>query len=62
MSELLAEHNVLCPTCWESTTLALDLSVDNQSFIEDCEVCCSPMKITVAASGGELLAVEAEIP
>jgi hypothetical protein len=60
MLETSAE--VVCPHCGESITLLLDLSVESQSYIEDCSVCCQPMTVTYVAQDGELtdLRVEAE--
>jgi transcription elongation factor Elf1 len=36
-----------CPHCHEKISMILDLSVpDFQTYIEDCEVCCSPIQIS----------------
>lgn len=40
--------------------MVLDLSAGRQTYIEDCEVCCRPLRITYDAAGGELLGFEAE--
>jgi hypothetical protein len=32
----------------------IDASAGSQSYIEDCEVCCQPMQITIDADDGEL--------
>jgi hypothetical protein len=52
---------VSCPYCGETITILLDLSVDEQSYIEDCSVCCQPMTVSYRAEDGELadLSVEA---
>jgi hypothetical protein len=34
--------------------LTLDLSVPEQSYIEDCPVCCRPMLVSYAATEGEV--------
>ena len=47
MLETSAE--VLCPYCGELITLMLDLSVEEQSYIEDCSVCCQPITVSYAA-------------
>ena len=60
MTELLREHTVTCPSCWERNQVTLDLSVDEQEYVEDCQVCCSPMTIAVRSSEGEVTAVEVE--
>lgn len=51
---------VTCPSCGEPIELWLDLSIDSQTYIEDCSVCCRPMQVTYTAEGGELLSVEVE--
>ena len=51
---LLQGHEATCPHCWESISLTLDLSVPEQSYIEDCPVCCKPMLISYSAVDGEL--------
>jgi hypothetical protein len=51
---------VMCPHCGETITLFLDLSVEEQSYIEDCSVCCQPMTVSYGASEGELAHLEVE--
>lgn len=55
MLETTAE--VSCPYCGETITLFLDLSIEEQSYIEDCSVCCQPMTVSYTAAGGELASV-----
>jgi hypothetical protein len=50
----LLGHDTTCPHCGETISVTLDLSVAEQSYIEDCPVCCKPMVITYAAQDGEL--------
>ena len=42
-----------CPHCGETFETAVDLSSGDQSYIEDCPVCCRPIVIAfgVDASG-----------
>ena len=47
-------NQVTCPHCWETINLTLDLSVPEQSYIEDCPVCCRPMLVSYAATDGEV--------
>jgi len=51
---LLQGHEATCPHCWETISLTLDLSVPEQSYIEDCPVCCKPMLVSYSAADGEL--------
>ena len=41
----MIEHFFECPYCWERISMLLDASVRRQEYIEDCEVCCNPIKI-----------------
>ena len=43
------EHFFTCPHCWQTISMILDLSVEEQEYIEDCEVCCNPLKIYYTA-------------
>lgn len=58
MLETTAE--VMCPHCGETITLFLDLSVEGQSYIEDCSVCCQPMTVSYSAADGELQSLQVE--
>ncbi len=51
---------VMCPNCGETILLFVDLSVEAQSYIEDCGVCCRPMTISYTAdeNGLQDLSVE----
>ena len=58
MLETTAE--VSCPYCGETITLFLDLSIEEQSYIEDCSVCCQPMTVSYTAAGGELASISVD--
>ena len=45
--------SVLCPYCGESVELLVDATLPNQQYVEDCEVCCRPMVVTIDASADE---------
>ena len=38
---------IACPYCGETIEIVVDCSVESQSYIEDCQVCCRPMDMTV---------------
>ena len=57
---LIQGHQATCPHCWESITLTLDLSVAEQSYIEDCPVCCKSLIVSYRSNGGELTEFEVE--
>jgi hypothetical protein len=45
---LLQESVISCPYCGETITLLVDASVEEQQYIEDCEVCCRPIQLKVS--------------
>ncbi len=56
----IREHRFTCPYCGETVSVLLDLSVDGmQDYVEDCEVCCRPMRLAVSAEDGLLTGFEA---
>ncbi|MCH7822383.1 MAG: CPXCG motif-containing cysteine-rich protein [Proteobacteria bacterium] len=44
----VTEQTVQCPYCGQNIDLLVDLSVPQQTYIEDCQVCCRPIIINVA--------------
>ena len=57
---MVEEHAFTCPYCWQTITMVLDLSVDAQEYVEDCEVCCRPILVRVVADDGELIDASVE--
>ena len=50
---------VQCPYCGERLETRVDLTADEPSYIEDCQVCCRPIEFIVErADSGALLAVK----
>jgi len=43
----LEAREVRCPYCFEVVELSIDCSVSTQSYIEDCQVCCRPIHVSV---------------
>jgi len=39
------EYFFACPYCSERISMVLDTSIDRQTYIEDCEVCCHPIEV-----------------
>ena len=39
---------ISCPYCGESIEIVIDTSVDQQQYIEDCQVCCRPITVNVS--------------
>lgn len=55
-----SEHFFICPYCWQQISMVLDLSIAEQTYIEDCEVCCRPIQIRYATENFELDEFQAE--
>ena len=56
----MLEHFFQCPYCWEEISMLMDSSVNKQTYVEDCEVCCNPIEVTSQFRSNELLAFEAK--
>ncbi|MET0280359.1 MAG: CPXCG motif-containing cysteine-rich protein [Steroidobacteraceae bacterium] len=50
-----------CPYCGETIQARVDLSSGDQSYVEDCQVCCQPIQMAVqVAEDGGLASLRAE--
>jgi hypothetical protein len=47
------EMDVSCPYCGELISVLIDCSVDEQEYIEDCQVCCRPINFKVQSTGDD---------
>lgn len=45
---MLEEIDVECPYCGETFTALVDASEGDSRYIQDCEVCCSPITFAVS--------------
>lgn len=53
------EYHFMCPHCWQTISVMLDLSVSGQTLIQDCEVCCNPLEIEYEVGEGRVTHAEA---
>ena len=37
--------NISCPYCGAETVVVLDLTLGAQEYVEDCQICCSPIAL-----------------
>jgi hypothetical protein len=51
-----------CPYCGETIEILVDCSVTEQSYVEDCAVCCQPilLHVSVTADGEPSVTAEPE--
>ena len=43
-------HTIQCPFCGEYIDIPVDRSAGDQQYVEDCQVCCQPMAVSVVSS------------
>ena len=43
-----------CPYCGERVSMIVDELYGDQSYIEDCEVCCNPIQLSYTVEGGRV--------
>lgn len=53
------ETEVICPYCGEKFTIVIDTSAEEQTYVEDCYVCCKPIEFSVVCEDGEVVSVDA---
>ena len=44
----LSEQPLECPYCGEPISVVVDLSLEDQEYVEDCQVCCRPMVVSIS--------------
>ena len=44
---LLDGYLIGCPYCGEEIELLIDASAGEQDYIEDCQVCCKPINVSI---------------
>lgn len=53
------ERYFKCPYCGERISMVLDTSVDQQTYIEDCEVCCRSVEVSYSVADDKVVHFEA---
>ncbi len=48
-----------CPYCGESIEIVIDTSLEEQQYIEDCQVCCRPIMLSVSIIDSDQIIVDA---
>ncbi len=49
--EALSEHSVACPYCGEAFAALIDASEGDACYIEDCPICCRPIRFDLHLDG-----------
>jgi len=50
----MIEYYFDCPHCWENQLKMIAPSIEEQNFIEDCEVCCNPLEFELNITNNHL--------
>jgi len=56
----MEEYFFQCPYCWEQISMLIDVSQNNQKYIEDCEICCNPIQLSITTENQEITSFDAE--
>lgn len=55
---MIEEAIIDCPSCGEPMALDVDTTAgEQQSYFEDCAVCCKPMEVYVQCRPGQILSI-----
>ena len=58
MLEGLEAQHIICHYCGEDIEVLIDCSVEEQEYIEDCQVCCRPIIFAVSITENDTIRVE----
>ncbi len=58
--DLATTKQIACPHCGEDIAISIDLSGEDQDTVQDCQVCCSPIRVTYTVVDGRMGAFSAE--
>ena len=47
-SQVLDTQRLQCPYCGEMIEIIVDPSVAEQEYVEDCQVCCCPIRFAIS--------------
>ncbi|WP_111681988.1 CPXCG motif-containing cysteine-rich protein [Winogradskyella tangerina] len=56
----MEEYFFQCPYCWEEISMLVDTSQYHQNYVEDCEICCNPIQVSVWSENQEITQFQAE--
>lgn len=56
----MEEHFFQFPYCWEQISMLIDVSQNQQTYIEDCEICCNPIQVSITISDQQIVSFQAE--
>ncbi|MBC75058.1 MAG: CPXCG motif-containing cysteine-rich protein [Halobacteriovoraceae bacterium] len=54
------EYHFQCPYCFSPISMVFEIYYGEQTYIEDCEVCCNPIEVHYTCDGEEITSFEAQ--
>ncbi len=57
---MIVSVDLQCPACHETVSVSIDTSGGSYETIEDCSVCCRPMRIRATCEPGEVLSIDVD--
>ncbi len=54
----LTDKIIICPYCSEKNTVLIDATDIDNSYIEDCQVCCQPINFVIQVDEKQDILVE----
>jgi transcription elongation factor Elf1 len=49
------EYRFRCPYCGQTISVLVDPLIEEQQYVEDCEICCNPIEISCRIQDGEVV-------
>lgn len=47
---LLENATIQCPYCWQEIEIEIDCTLQNQEYIENCQICCKPITLKITTN------------
>ncbi len=60
MDTRIVDRKISCPFCAEPMSIVIDLSAGDQSYVEDCQICCQAMQICFESDGEQLHSLQVD--
>ncbi|SEA50864.1 MAG: CPXCG motif-containing cysteine-rich protein [Candidatus Thiothrix putei] len=61
MSQVLTHTDITCPYCHSASPIEIDIIAGSQDYIEDCQVCCNPIQLSIEIDAdGEVTRIDVQ--
>ncbi|MEA2017479.1 MAG: CPXCG motif-containing cysteine-rich protein [Campylobacterota bacterium] len=55
------EYFFTCPYCWEKISMLLDPYMEDDDYVEDCQVCCRPIVVNFRIVDDEVVSFSSNV-